>query len=103
MVSLHPSRISDPAECARLVDLAASEFDRIDVLFNLAAKSHFSPLESFTDEEWDGARRDEVDLVFYLTRAAWPYLKAWVVDRSIPRRSPLLSLASLETGRQVAG
>src|SRR6202521_4412454 len=41
MVSLHPSRISDPAECVRLVDFAVSEFGRIDVLFNLAAKSHF--------------------------------------------------------------
>ena len=40
MVSLHPSRISNPAECARLVDLAVSEFGRIDVLYNLAAKSH---------------------------------------------------------------
>jgi NAD(P)-dependent dehydrogenase (short-subunit alcohol dehydrogenase family) len=76
MVSLHPSRISDPTECSRLVEFAVSEFDRIDVLFNLAARSHFSPLESFTDEEWDAARRDEVDLVFYLTRAAWPHLTA---------------------------
>jgi len=75
MVSQHPSRISDPAECARLVDLAVSEFGRIDVLYNLAAKSHFSPIETFTDEEWAAARRDEVDLVFYLTRAAWPHLK----------------------------
>jgi NAD(P)-dependent dehydrogenase (short-subunit alcohol dehydrogenase family) len=76
MVSLHPSQISDPVECARLIDLAVSGFDRIDVLFNLAAKSHFSPIETFTDEDWDAARRDEVDLVFYLTRAAWPHLKA---------------------------
>ena len=76
MVSLHPCRLSDPAECRRLVDLAVSEFGRIDVLYNLAAKSHFSPLETFTDQEWEAARRDEVDLVFYLTRAAWPYLKA---------------------------
>jgi len=76
MVSLHPSRISDPAECARLVELAVSEFGRIDVLYNLAARSHFHWLEGFTDEEWDAARRDEVDLVFYLTRAAWPHLKA---------------------------
>ena len=76
MVSLQPCRLSDPAECARLVDLATSEFGRIDVLYNLAATSHFSPLESFTDQEWDAARRDEVDLVFYLTRAAWPHLKA---------------------------
>jgi NAD(P)-dependent dehydrogenase (short-subunit alcohol dehydrogenase family) len=76
MVSLHPSRISDPAECARLVELGVSEFGRIDVLYNLAARSHFHWLEGFTDQEWDAARRDEVDLVFYLTRAAWPHLKA---------------------------
>jgi NAD(P)-dependent dehydrogenase (short-subunit alcohol dehydrogenase family) len=76
MVSLQPCRLSDPADCAKLVELAVSEFGRIDVLFNLAARSHFSLLEDFTDEEWDAARRDEVDLVFYLTRAAWPRLKA---------------------------
>jgi NAD(P)-dependent dehydrogenase (short-subunit alcohol dehydrogenase family) len=76
MVSLHPSRISDPAECSRLVEFAVGQYGRIDVLFNLAAKSHFSPIESFTDEDWVGARQDEVDLVFYLTRAAWPHLKA---------------------------
>jgi NAD(P)-dependent dehydrogenase (short-subunit alcohol dehydrogenase family) len=75
MVSLQPCRVNDPAECARLVDRAVSEFGRIDVLFNLAAKSHFSPIEKFTDDDWDAARRDEVDLVFYLTRAAWPHLK----------------------------
>jgi NAD(P)-dependent dehydrogenase (short-subunit alcohol dehydrogenase family) len=76
MVSLHPCHLGDPAECARLVELAVSEFGRIDVLYNLAARSHFHWLEGFTDEEWDAARRDEVDLVFYLTRAAWPHLKA---------------------------
>jgi NAD(P)-dependent dehydrogenase (short-subunit alcohol dehydrogenase family) len=76
MVSLQPSRLSDPAECAKLVELAVSEFGRIDVLFNLAAKTHFSWLEDVTDDDWDAARRDEVDLVLYLTRAAWPQLKA---------------------------
>jgi NAD(P)-dependent dehydrogenase (short-subunit alcohol dehydrogenase family) len=76
MVSMQPCRLSDPADCAKLVELAVHEFGRIDVLFNLAARSHFSRLEDFSDEEWDAARKDEVDLVFYLTRAAWPYLKA---------------------------
>src|ERR1700723_2074587 len=76
MVSLQPCRLSDPADCARLVELAVSEFGRIDVLYNLAARSHLHWFEGFTDEEWDAARRDEVDLVFYLTRAAWPQLKA---------------------------
>lgn len=76
MVSLQPCRLGDPAECARLVEFALSAFGRIDVLFNLAARTHFNWLEDVTDEDWDGARRDEVDLVFYLTRAAWPHLKA---------------------------
>jgi NAD(P)-dependent dehydrogenase (short-subunit alcohol dehydrogenase family) len=75
MVSLQPCRLSDPAECAELVALAVGEFGRIDVLYNLAARSHFHRLEDFSDEEWAAAQKDEVDLVFYLTRAAWPYLK----------------------------
>ena len=75
MVSLQPCRLSDPADCAKLVELAVSEFGRIDVLFNLAAKTHFNWLEDVTDDDWDAARRDEVDLMLYLTRAAWPHLK----------------------------
>jgi NAD(P)-dependent dehydrogenase (short-subunit alcohol dehydrogenase family) len=76
MVSLQPCLLDDPAECARLVELAVSTFGRVDVLFNLAGRSHFGWLESVTDEEWDAARRDEVDLMFFLTRAAWPHLIA---------------------------
>jgi NAD(P)-dependent dehydrogenase (short-subunit alcohol dehydrogenase family) len=76
MVSMQPCRLSEPADCQALVELALSTFGRIDVLFNLAAMSYFNWLEDITDEEWDHARRDEVDLVFYLTRAAWPSLKA---------------------------
>jgi NAD(P)-dependent dehydrogenase (short-subunit alcohol dehydrogenase family) len=87
MVSLQPCQLDDPAECARLIELAVSEFGRIDVLYNLAARSHFHWLEDFTDEEWDAARREEVDLVFYLTRAAWPHLKA--------SRGVIVNMASL--------
>jgi NAD(P)-dependent dehydrogenase (short-subunit alcohol dehydrogenase family) len=75
MVSLQPCRLSDPAECAKLVELAVGEFGRVDVLFNLAARSHFHRLEDFTDEEWAAAQQDEINLVFYLTRAAWPHLQ----------------------------
>jgi len=75
MVSLQPCQLSKPADCQALVDLAVRSFGRIDVLFNNAAMAHFNWLEDITDEEWDQNRRDEVDLVFYLTRAAWPHLK----------------------------
>jgi NAD(P)-dependent dehydrogenase (short-subunit alcohol dehydrogenase family) len=75
MESLQPCRLSNAAECQALVDFAVRTFGRIDVLFNNAAMAYFNWLEDITDEEWDRNRRDEVDLVFYLTRAAWPHLK----------------------------
>jgi NAD(P)-dependent dehydrogenase (short-subunit alcohol dehydrogenase family) len=75
MVSLEPCLLSKPADCRELVDLALRTFSRIDVLFNNAAMAYFNWIEDISDEEWDRNRRDEVDLVFYLTRAAWPHLK----------------------------
>jgi NAD(P)-dependent dehydrogenase (short-subunit alcohol dehydrogenase family) len=76
MVSMQPCRLSEPGDGQALIELALSTYGRVDVLFNLAAMSYFNWLEDITDEEWDRARRDEIDLVFYLIRAAWPHLKA---------------------------
>jgi NAD(P)-dependent dehydrogenase (short-subunit alcohol dehydrogenase family) len=75
MQSLQPCDLTSPAACQTLVELAISAFGRVDVLFNNAAMAHFNWLEDISDEEWDRDRREEVDLVFYLTRATWPHLK----------------------------
>ena len=76
MVSMQPCDLSKSSDCKALIELAIRTFGRIDVLFNNAAMAYFNWIEDITDEEWDRNRRDEVDLVFYLTRAAWPHLKA---------------------------
>jgi NAD(P)-dependent dehydrogenase (short-subunit alcohol dehydrogenase family) len=76
MQSRHPCDLTSPSGCQTLVDVAIATFGRGDVLFNNAAMAHFNWLEDITDEEWDRDRREEVDLVFYLTRATWPHLKA---------------------------
>src|ERR1700733_14636128 len=93
MASLHPCRLTDPADCVKLVELAVSEFGRIDVLLNLAGRPHF--------------RRDEVDLIFYLTRAAWPHLEASsgvVVNMaSLNGQLSFKSLASLSHTTNKAG
>ena len=107
MASMQPCLLTDPAECAALVDLAIQTFGRIDVLFNLAGRSHFGLLENVTDEDWDAARHDEVDLIFYLTRAAWPHLKASsgaVVNMaSLNGQLSFKSLASLSHTTNKAG
>src|SRR5437870_2271180 len=76
MVSLQPCRLTNPTDCQALVDFAVRSFGRIDVLFNNAAMAYFNWLENITDEEWNRDLREEIDLVFYLTRTAWPHLKA---------------------------
>lgn len=75
MVSLHPVDLTTMADCRQLVDFAVGEHGRIDVLFNNAATAHFNWIEDITEEEWHQNTREEVDLVFFLTQAAWPHLK----------------------------
>ena len=75
IVSFLPANLSDSAVCRDVVELALKTFGRIDVLFNNAAKSYFNWLEDITDEEWHRSTAGEIDLVLFLTRAAWPFLK----------------------------
>ncbi len=76
MTSLQPCHLTEPADCRTLVDFAARTYGRIDVLFNNAAMAYFNWLEDITDDEWNRDLREEVNLVFFLTRAAWPHLKS---------------------------
>jgi len=107
MASMQPCRLTDPADCAALVELAVAAYGRIDVLFNLAGRSHFGLIEDVTDDDWDAARREEVDLIFYLTRAAWPHLtdsRGVVVNMaSLNGQLSFKSLASLSHTTNKAG
>ena len=47
----------------------------LDILVNNAGIIRDNLIHKMTDEDWDAARKDEVDLVLYLTRAAWPHLR----------------------------
>ena len=76
MSSLHPVDLTTMAGCQKVVEFAMREYGRIDVLFNNAARAHFNWIEDITEDEWRLNSRDEVDLFFFLTKAAWPHLKA---------------------------
>jgi NAD(P)-dependent dehydrogenase (short-subunit alcohol dehydrogenase family) len=74
MISVHPCDLTDKAECDRLVAAAVSAFGAIDVLFNNGAMAYFAWIEEMSDETWHNTINQELDLVFLLTRAAWPEL-----------------------------
>jgi meso-butanediol dehydrogenase / (S,S)-butanediol dehydrogenase / diacetyl reductase len=65
------------ADAARgWVDAAVSTYDGIDVLYNNASTQRFAPLDELSVADWDFTMRNELDLVYYTVRAAWPHLKA---------------------------
>lgn len=74
MVSLQPCDLTDRDQAARLIDLALSSYDGIDVVYNSAAYAFFAPFAELTYEEWQGTLKGELDIVFHLTQLAWPHL-----------------------------
>ncbi|WP_284532695.1 SDR family NAD(P)-dependent oxidoreductase [Nocardioides sp. T2.26MG-1] len=63
------------AACA-WVDAAVATYGGIDVLYNNASTQRFAPIEELSVEDWDFTMRNELDLVFYTVKAAWPHFKA---------------------------
>ena len=87
MISVHPCNLTVKAECERLVAAAVDGFGGIDVLFNNGAMAYFAWIEEMTDETWHKTINEELDLVFLLTRAAWPEL--------IKSKGAIVNVASL--------
>ena len=56
--------LQDPDACRRVVDAAVAEFDRLDVLVNMASVYREKPIDSLTLADWD--TQMAIDL-----RAAW--------------------------------
>lgn len=68
--------LGDSAQASAWVARAAERLGGIDVLYNNAGAARFAPIAELTDEDWDFVLRNELSLVFYVTRAAWPHLVA---------------------------
>ena len=75
MVSDGSRDLTDADACAALVAFAISSHGRVDVLFNNAAGGRFKWVDQLTPNEWQATMREELDIVFFMCRAAWPHLR----------------------------
>ncbi|MBN9201753.1 MAG: dehydrogenase [Microbacterium sp. SCN 70-18] len=73
--SFAPVQLSDAAEATRWVDAAAEVYGGIDILYNNASAPRFGPIDELSIEDWDFVMANELNLVFYATKAAWPHMK----------------------------
>jgi meso-butanediol dehydrogenase/(S,S)-butanediol dehydrogenase/diacetyl reductase len=74
MDGMAPVDLGDPDEAHRWVQDAAALHGRIDILYNNASACKFAMIEQMTVEDWYFTTRNELDLVFFVTKAAWSHL-----------------------------
>ena len=72
----YPVDLGDAAAAAAWVEAGIAEFGGIDILYNNASAVKNARVAEMTDEEWHFTIRNELDLVFFVCRAAWPHLVA---------------------------
>lgn len=71
-----PGDISEEAHCKQLVSRALESFGQIDIIVNNAAfQMSRDSLQEVSSEEWDYTFKTNIYPMFYLCKAAEPYLK----------------------------
>lgn len=68
-----PVELSDAGAAAEWVDAAVGVHGRADILYNNASAPRFGPIHELTVEDWDFVMANELNLVFYTTKAIWPH------------------------------
>ncbi|KAI2669729.1 hypothetical protein CBS147355_9723 [Penicillium roqueforti] len=76
MVSYAPIDLTSRENCVKLIEFTIEKYGRIDCLYNNASMAYFGWMDDITDEAWHKTIRMELDIVYLLTKIAWPHLKA---------------------------
>jgi meso-butanediol dehydrogenase / (S,S)-butanediol dehydrogenase / diacetyl reductase len=91
MHAMAPVDLADPDAAAAWVQEAAAVAGGVDVLYNNASATRVGPFEETSWEDWRFTLHNELDLLFTVTKAAWPHLAA--------RRGVILNTASVSAWR----
>ncbi len=69
-----PVDLSDEGQASGWVEEAAQVYGGVDVLYNNAALGRIGPLMGMATASWHFTLKNELDILFFVTRAAWPHL-----------------------------
>lgn len=99
--ALVPGDIGEEEHCRGLVERAAKEFGRLDILVNNAAhQASIDSIEEISTEEWRRTMRTNLDAMFFLCKAAVPVMRpgsAIINLASIQSKSPSAELLAYAT------
>ena len=68
--------VADEGAVVAMYAAAKERFGGIDILYNNASAPRVGPFAEMTWDDWRFTQRNELDLIFTVTSAAWPYLMA---------------------------
>jgi meso-butanediol dehydrogenase/(S,S)-butanediol dehydrogenase/diacetyl reductase len=75
MDAIAPVDLASPDGAREWVEAAVALTGGVDVLVNNASAIRFGPIETLSYDDWAFTIRNELDIVFLVTQAAWPYLR----------------------------
>jgi len=76
MDDIAPVDLASEQGARRWVDAAAELAGGVDIVVNNASAIRFGPIDQLSWADWSFTIRNELDIVFLVTRAAWPHLVA---------------------------
>lgn len=76
MVAFAPSDISSPDGARAWVEEAVAVYGGVDVLYNNASSPRVGPYVDMSTDDWQYTIRNELDIVHFVTKAAWQHLMA---------------------------
>jgi len=76
MDAVAPADLATEEGARSWVDTAADLASGVDILVNNASAIRFGPIDELSFADWSFTMRNELDIVFLVTRAAWPHLIA---------------------------
>jgi meso-butanediol dehydrogenase/(S,S)-butanediol dehydrogenase/diacetyl reductase len=76
MTAMAPVDLSSEPGADNWVAEAVAAYGGVDILVNNASAIRFGPITSLSVEDWSFTIRNELDIVFLVTRAVWPHLVA---------------------------
>lgn len=68
--------VRHPEETKAWIDEAAVRYGKIDIVYNNAAETRFTPFPEMSFEDWRFTLESELNSVFLVSQAAWPHLRA---------------------------
>lgn len=74
MTGIAPVDLTDPEQVQQAVNDAASAHGGLDVVYNNAAVVRFGPMPQFSIQDWRTTVTGELDIPFFVSKFAWPYL-----------------------------